>query len=332
MRATALAVCVAACGGHSGDRCDRAVEHVFEMDVGPPPPADEAKMIEAVKAMARSACRAEGLSQAQADCIVAAHMPDWDDQLRACPAFASGKLPSWVIVRRPRAERGAPPDGPRESKLHYRQLVAQPRSMCGLTDAGAIQCWGRRLAVAPPSGTFVQIGVSPEMICGRAASGIVTCSIDQNQYQSHPPDVAFSDFAIDTVAGCGVRISDQQIQCWGGIYGDPLASPLAQFTSVIVSYAGACGVTVAGGVQCFGEAPPAPPPIGMLAWSRDAGTCTVDRSHHLACTGTARMGATPTGEFDTVAISRGHGCATRTGGGTVCWGENDDGACNVPQQ
>jgi hypothetical protein len=26
-----------------------------------------------------------------------------------------------------------------------------------------------------------------------------------------------------------------------------------------------------------------------------------------------------------------HGCAVRASGGTECWGNNDDGQCNVPE-
>jgi hypothetical protein len=43
------------------------------------------------------------------------------------------------------------------------------------------------------------------------------------------------------------------------------------------------------------------------------------------------MGDPPAGTFETVAVGGGFACAVRVGGGTACWGENDDGECNVPQ-
>ena len=43
------------------------------------------------------------------------------------------------------------------------------------------------------------------------------------------------------------------------------------------------------------------------------------------------MRAPPAGNFDSVAVFDDHSCAVRTGAGTECWGNNDDGQCNVPQ-
>ncbi|MEO8553718.1 MAG: hypothetical protein ABI678_27280, partial [Kofleriaceae bacterium] len=109
--------------------------------------------------------------------------------------------------------------------------------------------------------------------------------------------------------------------------------PVAQFASVVADRGGACGRTTEGATPCFGASPPVLPPAGVLAYSSDkGGTCTIDLSHHLTCTNTEQLGSTPTGSFDTVAIARGHACAVRTGGGTICWGENDAGECNVPQR
>jgi hypothetical protein len=39
----------------------------------------------------------------------------------------------------------------------------------------------------------------------------------------------------------------------------------------------------------------------------------------------------PAGKFETVAVFRDHGCAVRVSGGTECWGNKDNGQCNVPQ-
>jgi Regulator of chromosome condensation (RCC1) repeat len=335
MRIVGLLVLVAC--GSKDDLCTKAVAHVFDLTVrGPRPAKDEAEAIDSVREAAVRQCRSEGLSQAQSDCILAAHVPNWDDQLRACAAFAA-KPPSWVILRptreqRQQLEHGAGvPDGPRESKRHFKQLVAGTRSMCGLTEDGRVMCWGEPLAAAPPGGTFVQIATSSAMTCGREAGGTVKCTVADPQIPNRTPTDAFTDFAIDDTHGCGVLASNHHIECWDDLDNDPLAPPLGEFASVVVGHAGACGRTVAGAQVCVGEYPPTPPPVDVLSWTSDEGTCTITKDHQLACDGTERLGPTPTGRFDTVAMMRGHACATRTGGGTICWGENDGGECNVPQ-
>lgn len=108
MRGIALILVVAACG-KSDPLCTAAVHKVFEMTLagGPPgsePKADEKAVIDQIETQTLSRCNAEGLSKEVADCILATHAPDWDDQLRACPAFMA-KPPSWVIMRPPAAER-----------------------------------------------------------------------------------------------------------------------------------------------------------------------------------------------------------------------------------
>ena len=340
MRLLQLTMLLVGCGAKSDGICQQAVAHVFElMVVGPPgsePKGEEARVIDSVKSLALSRCRSEGLSRAQADCILAAHHPEWSDQLRACAAFVA-KPPSWIIVGPTRDERHALrklppiPDGPRESKRHYSQLIALPATTCGLTDSGNVECWGEPLEAPFPAGAFVQIASSGSISCGRDVSGTLHCAARDTTSSDYTPSDAFSDFAIDSGGGCGVRASDKQILCWS-IYDDAaLTAPPGQFSSVVVSHTGACGRTVDGVEQCFGEYPPALPPANALAYSSDEGSCSISKDHQLACGGTFRLGPPPTGKFDTVAISRGHACATRTGGGTVCWGENDDGACNVPQ-
>jgi hypothetical protein len=336
MRIVLLGLVLAACGGKSDSLCQQAVGHVFELTmVGPKPKSDEARVIDMVKDAALSRCKSEGLSRAQADCILAAHYPDWDDQLRACPAFAA-KPASWVTVRPPRDQRRAMrdrppiPDGPREDKIHYRQLVARPEATCGLTEAGQVQCWGEPLEAAFPAGTFVQIASSGPISCGREASGTLRCAYADPPSTDPTPTDALGDFALDHWGGCGVRASDKQITCWSIYDSIPVSAPLGQYTTVVVNHTGGCARTVEGATQCFGESPPSLPPADVLSYSSDEASCTVSKDHHLTCTNAYRLGPPPTGTFDAVATSRGHACATRSGGGTVCWGENDGGECNVP--
>ena len=328
MKILLFSIGLAACGSRSDDQCSRAVEHVFAMTTDGPdaPKSDEQHVIDQIKSATLTQCQHEGLSQAQAECILAARPPDWDDHLRACPAYAA-KPPSWIKLRPTRDERrafrGRKPiaDGPRESKVHFKQLVARSEGMCGLNDAGEVESWGEP-SVQFPAGPFVQIAASRDMACGRTADGNVRCNFRESGRFDRTPTSAFSDFAIDGLRGCGVRISDQQIECWANTGEAPLASPDARFSSVTVGSTSACGTTVEGKQLCFGDNPP--------TGKRDG--CAIDRDHRLACTTAWRMGPPPAGRFETVAVGQGFGCAVREGtGGTVCWGENDEGECNVVQ-
>jgi hypothetical protein len=360
MRHVVLALLLAACGDHSDDLCARTVNHVFSMTMDGPkgsaPGKDEQDIIDKIQSATRTQCRVEGLSQAQADCILGAQPPDWDDRVRTCPAFAA-KPPSWVILRPTRDQRREMrdkkpiPNGPRETKLHFKQLVAVPEGMCGLTDAGEAQCWGEPRRAKFPAGPFVQLAATNDMACGRTAAGIVRCSLGDFGQADRTPTTPFSDFAIDEMRGCGIKISDKQVECWTSFDEEPLATPLAQFKSIAVSHTGACGRTTDGKPLCFGEYPPELPPdkpgerlarsaaeggaeVSDALASSDGGKsggCTIDKAHHLTCTTRWRMGEPPAGTFETVAVGGGFACAVRVGGGTVCWGENDDGECNVPQ-
>jgi len=286
--------------------------------------------------MSLSRCESEGLSPAQTACILAARRPDWSDQLRACAAFASNP-PSWIIVGPTRAERQAlrrlpsVPDGPRESKKHYAQLVAARESTCGLDDRGTVECWGRPLAAPFAAGTFSDIALTNEASCGRDRARLLHCTFHESVMDPTPTDAMVS-FSIDRARGCGVIASDKSLRCWSIFDGDAFIPPPGQFSSVVVGPEGACGMTLDHAETCFGKTPPLLPAADVLAYSSDGEAgCSVTKTHELACTGTALLGATPAGKFETVALSGDHACATRVDGGTVCWGENDDGACNVPQ-
>lgn len=87
--------------GAEGDLCERAVHHTV---FAPMPPGAREQIGEGERTIMRvsmevsvARCRAEGLSQAQADCIFA--VDDIDELLRLgeCPAIRDNK-PSWLIL------------------------------------------------------------------------------------------------------------------------------------------------------------------------------------------------------------------------------------------
>jgi len=299
-----LAGCSAKPSSETVAFCERGVAHIFALTlVGPPgsePQGDEARVIEIVKGLALSRCKSEGLSRAQLDCILAAHHPSWSDQLRACTAFAA-RPPTWITTMPTRDERrafeGLPPipDGPRETKRTYRQLLAFPDATCGLTEAGAIECWGEPRLVAFPRGTFVQIAATRDVACGRDVAGAVQCAGTETATIDHVPGEALTDFAIGEVGGCGVRASDQRLVCWSFYANSALTPPDGSFVSVTVGDSGACARGVDGDVRCFGDRPPPPPPAGAIAYSEDQGSCTITADHRLTCVGTDRDGTDSVG-------------------------------------
>lgn len=323
---------------------------------------DERAVIDTIITATIAQCRTEGLSHEQAACILAAHVPDWDDQLRACPAFAA-KPSSWVILRPPRAERAAVPDGSHEGPVHYRQLVGLPFATCGLRPDGNVACWGTPMAVAVPAGHYTQIAIDPDVACGLDADGHAHCAVADAAVRDRTPGDAFAAIAIDDYDGCGIRRDDHTIACWTDLDDPPLDPPKGAFSQIAMTHGAACALSVDGQVSCFGREAPTPPagafrslssatPFCGIAvdgtaacWPNahaPAGTklasiscargecCELGDDHHVTCQ-SDRFGPVPAGTFDAVEAFVGHACATRTNGGTICWGENDAGECNVPQ-
>jgi len=367
--ASLAAVALTACGRGKPDLCTGAVRHAFEI-VGAGAAKDERQAIDAIAGAALAKCQQEGLSQAQADCILAAHGPEWSDQLRACPAFAA-RPASWVTVgpsrddRRKRMGKPVVPDGPRSGPGSYIDIVASRRTTCGLTQPGTIQCWGEQREV--PDGTFIHLRADSDRVCGLEPGGAMKCASRDPHPLRTPPDPV-SDFDIAGDRGCGVTRNGNKLVCWNDVDGAGPKPPDGLFVQVVLRSRFACALDVDQHVICFGDDPP-PVPADLRATALAAGdahACSIARDGKVTCWGkravpppTARLislscaraqccGVTdahelacwgppeerrdpPAGKFDSVAVFGDHGCAVRVGGGTECWGNNDDGQCNVPK-
>ncbi|MDQ3370298.1 MAG: RCC1 domain-containing protein [Myxococcota bacterium] len=369
------ALASAACGSSQPDQCARAVDHVLALTVQGPVASEERRAIDTIRRMTLAKCRQEGLSPAQADCIVAARGPEWADQLRTCPAFAA-RPSSWVMLgldrdARIRRHGGTPsPDGPRHGPVTYRELVGGPDTTCGVTDAGALQCWGAQVPVPDVAVTHLRwVG---DVLCGLDRRGLVTCGISEDV----PPDVLptepLADFDAGRSVGCGIRARDGTLVCWKHHTDAGLATlaPAGPFTQVVVDDDYACALTADGQVTCFGVGAPTPPAGARVrtlvrgyrvicglttagdatCWSPDADAlaavppgpftalachkqcCGVRSDRSLACWGPPyEQREPPAGSFTSIAVFRQHACAVRADGGTECWGSNDAGQCNVPQ-
>ncbi|MEM9487563.1 MAG: hypothetical protein AAGC55_00395, partial [Myxococcota bacterium] len=98
-------VTVAGCERDRGEYlCDKAVKHVLTgmIPPGSEPGENEKAIMDVTVSMTLAKCRAEGLSQAQADCIMAVQTIDQLLHLGECPAIAADR-PSWLILPSPEA-------------------------------------------------------------------------------------------------------------------------------------------------------------------------------------------------------------------------------------
>lgn len=94
-----VALALAACGS-KGDLCSKVVAHMANGPTGLPdskPSAQEQEVIDLVVKQTVDQCRKEGLSQEQADCILAAKTMQDRLLLIECPAIKA-KKPEWLRV------------------------------------------------------------------------------------------------------------------------------------------------------------------------------------------------------------------------------------------
>ncbi len=327
LRALAVLAVASGCGSaDKNDRCSRAVNHVFALTTIGEVSGEEKKVIDLAISASVTRCRSEGLSEAQATCILAARGLDWDEGLRTCPAFAA-KPPSWVIVRPSREERikifgGTPtPDGPRQGPVSYRSLVGTMKSTCGLDPAGAIQCWGQK--VPTPPGTFTLLRSDDTMVCGLDGEGLVRCASD-GSLPLRLPTEPLTDFAIARQRGCGLRKADGSLVCWNHLDDAGLTPPAGSFTQVVLAGGTACALGLDERVTCFGDEPLAAPVDARFRAIAvaNAGICGIQLDGTIMCFGESAksVGTPPTGTFRTLECRRSHCCGIKDDASLACWG------------
>lgn len=227
-----------------------------------------------------------------------------------------------------------PPQGPFESELDFVQLTGRGLTTCGLTDEGALQCWGGRTAL--PEGTLgaIQLG---RQLCGVTVIGGLSCS---EGGLGQPPAALqkgpLKSFAVGPFHGCAVFSRDGSLLCWGEDHPRTRA-PGGHFQEVVAGADHSCGLRRGGQISCWGSGPVinTPTPEGKFT-ALSSGVlhaCAIDEQRQLHCWGENRHGeSSPPEGGGFVQISTGlrHSCAVRDDGTAVCWGEKADGRCEVP--
>ena len=323
------------------DLCAKTIDHMMSVASGVSDTADGGRMSLAERAfdgmVARASlatCRREGLSQQQADCILAASNFEQFMAIGACPALRE-KKPSWLRLP-PTPEAIAQlterrPEGPRAGPVRYQQLAGTGASTCGLRDDGALQCWGSEATV--PSGRFTKIGWGWHL-CALDHSGRLVCTSDtQGDDLAYLPKDPLVDFAEGALHGCGVKASDGTLVCWNDPDQVPITPPPGEFVSVVSGLRYSCALASNGAATCFGTSAPTPPDKSFVALSsRFRTVCGLGDDGTVTCWGADDAGQAqpPKGRFKSVSCGNHHCCALRDDDAAVCWGSRDDGRSSPP--
>ena len=211
----------------------------------------------------------------------------WGDPTNG--AFGNGAAPGGSLVLTPTVAAGG---------QHFSQVSVGDGAMCALS-SGVAYCWGQN--------NVGQLGTGDTV----------------HHWSPYPVDVpagvSFAWIGTVGVFSCGLTASGVAY-CWGSNYSDNLgigsSSPpysslpvqvagVHTFASLALGASGACGLTAAGAVYCWGSGVP--------------GNGTT--SNVPAPTEITQSGLT----FTEVSASGQHACGLTTLGAAYCWGENFEG-------
>jgi hypothetical protein len=183
----------------------------------------------------------------------------------------------------------------------FRQVAAGHDHTCGLKTDGAVVCWGGNASgqASAPSRLFAGLAAGHSFTCGVGSDGLVSCWGWGDGRTDAPTTVAYDSITLGGIGGCGIRSSDQFIQCWQG--GTPTASlkpPTGAFFRVMYGTTYICGVRPSGSVECWGDDPVAAPggTFKEVALSpTQYSACGISSTGNVSCWGpdAATLGAPP---------------------------------------
>ncbi|MFW5878438.1 MAG: hypothetical protein ACOCVR_01335, partial [Myxococcota bacterium] len=175
------------------------------------------------------------------------------------PAEVTGIVVGWDFVcgltgdGQPECWGGAPGF---EGDETFVELEADRDSMCGRTLEGAVHCWGHRR-----TGNTVFGGITPwSLVDARglvvADGGLCWLGEDGGARCSHVPPAAgpFESLGVGFSHACGIGVAGD-IDCWGdpdSIDEGQLQSPSGQYRSLAASFSLNCAIAVDGRVECWG--------------------------------------------------------------------------------
>ena len=179
-------------------------------------------------------------------------------------------------------------------------IAAGSQHSCALRNSGAVWCWGRNLGGALGNGSSTGesepgpvVGLNSGVI-SISAGGDHSCAVHQFGYVMCWGANTFGELGDGTTTHRSAPVPVQ------GLYAD--------FIAVATGSSHTCGLTISGGVRCWGSNGD-----GQLG----DGT-TISRSTPVAVTGLN------SGVLD-ISLGSAHSCALMASGGIKCWGNNASG-------
>lgn len=172
----------------------------------------------------------------------------------------------------------------------FRTMSLADTFACALDTAGGVRCWGEGRPVFP-AGKYSAIATNFDGACALAMDGTIRCVRKEGLAKmpvsiSAAPSGTFIDIDGDRNTFCAVS-TEGVGTCWGLTGELSTPPPELRFKTIRVEgFGGACGITTSGGIDCFG---------GLLAYKL------------------------PEGEFTTLSVDHGHGCALDVAGRAHCW-------------
>ena len=235
--------------------------------------------------------------------------------------------------RNNQGQTNVPPDlGP------VRALSAGKYHTCAIRSTGAIACWGDdrygQISQVPSGTDWVEIHAGFVHTCGRRANGSVTC---WRIRETASPAMKSVSSGINQ--SCGIRKTDDYIQCWGslnaiahgGMTVDGRGVYPEAFKAISVIEGSMCGIKMDDTVDCWGSdlygAVTVPADLSTVkavnSYSKNA--CAIKSDDTLQCWGTyqndnANTVPSDLGTVKAVDTGNVHTCAIKSDDTLQCWG------------
>ena len=222
----------------------------------------------------------------------------------------------------------------------FQQLASGDTYTCGLTDAGAVRCWGDLICDVglPPSAGALSVAAGNDHACAIQAGGLATCWGENGAGQATPPGGAFDELCGGAAFSCGRR-SGGTIECWGSNSYGKATPPAGTYSAIACGSNTGCAIDGTGSVVCWGSdtnnvaSPHSIGPAVSLDLGSNSHGCAVTVSGTIQCWGYNNDGqATPPPDSDFAAVTTGydHSCGLHLSGTVECWGSGNYGKTTPP--